>query len=558
MDADRDGRARGRAGLKVGPYGTDARPRPDPTALAVFHALFASVAEEMGVTLCRTAHSPNIKERRDYSCAVFDAQGKLVAQAAHIPVHLGAMPLAVEAVLRAEGPLAPFAPGDVVILNDPYLGGTHLPDITLVSPVFWRRAPGRRPDLVGFVVSRAHHADVGGMAPGSMPLATELYQEGLVIPPLRLLRRGRRNREVLALLLRNVRTPEERLGDLDAQLAAQRTGEERLLELVERYGRREVARQMAALQDYAERLTRAAIARIPNGSYTFEDALDDDGVSDGPVLIRLRLTVRGERLHFDFTGSAPERPSSVNAVAAVARSAVYYVVRCLLEEGAPTNDGCLKPITFTLPEGSVVNARPPRAVSAGNVETSQRIVDVVLGALAQATGRSSIPAASAGTMNNVAIGGFDQERGRPFAYYETLGGGAGAGPSGDGLSAVHTHMTNTMNTPVEALEMTYPFRVRQYAVRRGSGGRGRHHGGDGLVREYEFLAPAQVTIVGERRRRAPWGLRGGRPGAPGRDLLIESGGRPRKLPSKAQLQVPAGARLRIETPGGGGWGRARR
>ena len=524
-----------------------ARSRPDPTALAVFHALFASVAEEMGVTLGRTAHSPNIKERRDYSCAVFDAQGKLVAQAAHIPVHLGAIPLAVEAAL----PLAPFAPGDVVILNDPYLGGTHLPDITLVSPVFSQSSRGK--PLAGFVVSRAHHADVGGMSPGSMPLATELYQEGVIIPPLRLLRGGRRNQELLALLLRNVRTPEERLGDLDAQLSAHRTGEARLLELIDRYGLREVRREMAALQEYAERLTRAAIADIPNGSYTFEDVLDDDGMSDDPVLIRLRLTVRGGRMHFDFTGSAPERPSSLNAVAAVTRSAVYYVVRCLLEEGAPTNDGSLRPISFTLPEASVVNARSPRAVSAGNVETSQRIVDVVLGALAQATDR--IPAASAGTMNNVTIGGFDAERGRPFAYYETLAGGAGAGPTGDGLSAIHTHMTNTMNTPIEALELTYPFRVREYAVRRRTGGSGRRQGGDGLVREYEFLSPAEVTIVGERRRRRPWGLRRGEPGVAGRDTLIGPDGRRRRLPSKAQFRVPAGARLRIETPGGGGWGR---
>jgi N-methylhydantoinase B len=524
------------------------RPEADPTALAVFDALFASVAEEMGVTLGRTAHSPNIKERRDYSCAVFDAGAKLVAQAAHIPVHLGAMPLAVEAAL----PLTPFAPGDVVILNDPYLGGTHLPDITLVSPVLWGRARSR--ELVGFVVSRAHHADVGGMAPGSMPLATELYQEGVVIPPLRLLRRGRRNREVLSLLLRNVRTPDERLGDLDAQLAAHRTGEARLLELVERYGRRKIGRQMTALQDYAERLTRAAIAQIPDGSYAFEDALDDDGVSEESVPIRLRLTVRGRRLHFDFTGSAPERPSSINAVAAVTRSAVYYVVRCLLEEDAQTNDGCLRPISFTLPSGSVVNARPPRAVSAGNVETSQRIVDVVLGALAQAL-PERIPAAGAGTMNNVSIGGFDAERDRPFAYYETLGGGSGAGPSGDGLSAVHTHMTNTMNTPIEALELAYPLRVREYALRRGAGGRGRRRGGDGLVRRYEFLAPVQATVVSERRKRGPWGLRGGAPGAAGRDVLTEPNGRRRRLPSKAQFSAPAGAHLRIETPGGGGWGR---
>ncbi|MCH8066203.1 MAG: hydantoinase B/oxoprolinase family protein [Chloroflexi bacterium] len=526
------------------------RTNPDPTALAVFHALFASVAEEMGVTLGRSAHSPNITERRDFSCAVFDADAKLVAQAAHIPVHLGAMPVSIQAAL----PLAPFAPGDVVILNDPYLGGTHLPDITLISPVF---EPDGRHALVGYLVSRAHHADVGGMTPGSMPLATELYQEGVIIPPLRLLRRGRRNEEALSLLLRNVRTPGERRGDLDAQLAAHRTGEARLLELVARYGRRQVARRMRELQDYAERLTRAAISDIPNGVYEFEDALDDDGASDERVTIQLRLTVRRDRLHFDFTGSAAERPTSVNAVAAVTRSAVYYVVRCLLAEDAPTNDGCLRPITLTMPKGSVVNARPPRAVSAGNVETSQRIVDVVLGALAKAL-PDRIPAASAGTMNNVTIGGFDSERGRPFAYYETLAGGAGAGPTGDGLSAVHTHMTNTMNTPVEVLELTYPFRVREYAVRRRSGGTGSHTGGDGLVREYEFLSPAQVTIVGERRRRGPWGLRGGESGATARDTLILPNGRRRRLPSKGQFTVEAGARLRIETPGGGGWSRKRR
>jgi N-methylhydantoinase B len=527
------------------------RARSDPATLAVFHALFSSVAEGMGVTLGRTAHSPNIKERRDYSCAVFDARGRLVAQAAHIPVHLGAMPVAVEAVL----PLAPFAPGDVIMLNDPYLGGTHLPDITLVSPVFARER--RRAHLAGFAVSRAHHADVGGMSPGSMPLASELYQEGVIIPPLRLYRAGRRNDEVLALLLRNVRTPDERLGDLDAQLAAHRTGEARLLELVERYGIREVARQMLALQDYAERLTRAAIAAVPNGVYEFDDALDDDGVTPEPVPIRLRLTVRPGAMHFDFTGSAPERPGSINAVAAVTRSAVYYVVRCLLDEDAPANDGTFRPVSFTLPQSSVVNAGPPRAVSAGNVETSQRIVDVVLGALSKALpGR--MPAASAGTMNNVAIGGFDPERERAFAYYETLAGGAGAGPSRDALSAVHTHMTNTMNTPGEALELTYPFRVREYALRRRSGGAGRHRGGDGLVREYEFLANAHVTIVGERRRRPSWGARGGSPGATGRDALISRAGRRRALPSKTQLEVKTGDRLRIETPGGGGWGRAAR
>jgi len=411
--------------------------RPDPAELAIFNALFASVAEEMGVTLRRTAHSPNIKERRDYSCAVFDRQGLLVAQAAHIPVHLGAMPTSVAAAM----PLAPFRPGDLVILNDPYLGGTHLPDITMVSPVFFKPPSPSKGEgaLAGFVASRAHHADVGGMSPGSMPLAEELLQEGIVIPPIMLYERGRLNRAVYDLLLRNMRNPEERKGDLDAQAAAHRIGEARFAEIVERYGLTHVRRQMRAVMDYAERMTRAALAEIADGVYEFEDFLDDDGVSDEPVPIRIRITLDSGTMHCDFSGSSPQRPSSVNAVAAVTRSAVYYVVRCLLEavpgsESVPSNDGCFRPVSFTLPEGSVVNATPPHAVAAGNVETSQRIVDVVLGALAPAL-PDRIPAASAGTMNNVSIGGWDADRGRSFAYYETVGGGAGAGPSADGPTA---------------------------------------------------------------------------------------------------------------------------
>ncbi len=518
-------------------------PRPSAAQLSVANALLAAVAEEMGAVLGRTALSPNIKERRDYSCAVFDPEGQLVAQAAHIPVHLGAMPEAVRAAL----PLAPFRPGDIVVLNDPYLGGTHLPDITMVSPVF----VGRR--LVGFVASRAHHADVGGVAPGSMPLARELWQEGLIIPPVRLVAGGHLQRDVLALILRNVRTPQERMGDLEAQMAAQRLGEERLGELARRLGPRRLLSLMAALQDYAERMTRAAIARIPDGRYSFQDYLDDDGLSHEPLPIRVTVEVQGDRMHVDFTGTAPERPSSINAVAAVTRSAVYYVVRCLLDEAVPANEGCFRPLSLTLPEGSLVNARPPRAVSAGNVETSQRIVDALLGALAQALPHL-IPAASQGTMNNVAMGGWDARRGTPFTYYETIGGGAGAGPHGPGLDAVHSHMTNTMNTPVEALEMAYPLRVLEYRVRRGSGGPGRHRGGDGIVRTYEFLCPTTVTIVSERRRFPPWGLQGGGPGQPGRHRLRRADGQEVPLPSKCQVEVGPGDRLTIETPGGGGWG----
>ncbi|MFQ6020125.1 MAG: hydantoinase B/oxoprolinase family protein, partial [Dehalococcoidia bacterium] len=357
------------------------------------------------------------------------------------------------------------------------------------------------------------------------------------------------------LLLRNMRNPEERKGDLDAQTAAHRVGEARFRDIVARYGLPQVRRQMRAVMDYAQRMTGAAISEIADGVYEFEDFLDDDGVSDDPVRIRLRLTVEGGALHCDFSGSSEERPSSVNAVGAVTRSAVYYVVRCLLDESVPSNDGCFRPVSFTLPEGSVVNARPPRAVAAGNVETSQRIVDVLLGALSRA--RTGIPAASAGTMNNVSIGGWDPDPdrgGRSFAYYETVGGGAGGGPRGDGPSAVHTHMTNTMNTPVEALEMAYPFRVIEYEVRRGSGGGGRHRGGDGIRRTWEFLAPATVSLLTERRRRRPWGLAGGRAGDSGRNVLRRASGEEVELPSKGQVRVQPGERLTLETPGGGGYG----
>jgi N-methylhydantoinase B len=523
--------------------------RPDPATLSIFNALLASVAEEMGAVLGRSALSPNIRERRDYSCAVFDRQGNLVAQAAHIPVHLGAMPASVDAVRG----LAPFRPGDLAILNDPYLGGTHLPDVTMVSPVFEKEGlPAGR--LIGFVASRAHQADIGGMAPGSMPLARELVQEGLIIPPLKLFSAGRLNREALALILRNVRTPAERLGDFEAQFAAQRAGAARLREMAARYGRSQLNLRTRQLLDYAERLTLAALRHLPDGTYVFEDALDDDGFSPESVPIRVSLTAASGRIRLDFAGSAGQRPSSVNAVAAVTRSAVLYCVRCLLGPEAPMNAGCFRPVEVVLPESSVVSAGGGHAVSAGNVETSQRIVDVVLGAISRAL-PDLIPAASSGTMNNITIGGFDTSRAGPFAYYETLAGGAGAGPARPGLDAVHTHMTNTLNTPVEALEMAYPFRVTEYSIRRGSGGAGTHAGGDGLVRGYEFLEDAEVTLMTERRRLAPWGLAGGAAGKEGRNAIRRAGGPPEELPGKGPLSVRGGDRLTIETPGGGGWGR---
>lgn len=518
-----------------------------PAEISIANALLASVAEEMGVTLGRTAHSPNIKERRDYSCAVFNPAGDMVAQAAHMPVHLGAMPAAI----RMINGLAPFRPGDIAILNDPYLGGTHLPDVTLAAPVFVGRT------LVGWVAARAHHADIGGMTPGSMPVARELWQEGVIIPPLRLWKAGRLNEELYALILRNVRSPEQSRGDFDAQLAALRTGERRLLEIAARYSVVTLRQRMDELLAYAERSTRAALAGVPSGTYVFEDALDDDGESDEPVPVRVALTFArddgGGTLHADFTGTSAARPASINAVATVTMSAVYYCVRLLLDPGVPANEGCFRPVTFTLPEGSLVNAGPPHAVSAGNVETSQRITDVVLGAMAQAV-PERIPAASSGTMNNLTIGGWDAARGTSFTYYETIAGGAGAGPERDGLDGVHTHMTNTLNTPVEALELAYPFRIEAYALRPGTGGGGRHVGGDGVRRVYRFLADATVTLMTDRRRIRPYGLAGGAPGEPGRNILQRADGAETLLPSKITLQAHPGDRLTVDTPGGGGWG----
>ncbi len=597
---------------------------PDPVTLEIFKHLFASVAEEMGVTLRRTAYSPNIKERLDFSCALFDGDGRLLAQAAHIPVHLGAMPASVRAAIDRCGP---FAPGDVVILNDPYLGGTHLPDITLVSPVFTQPPNPSTSRLTFFVASRAHHADVGGMSPGSMPLSTEIYQEGLIIPPIKIAEAGRNNQAVLDLILRNVRTPDERRGDLAAQLAAHEVGARRAREIAARYGLDETLRYATALLEYAERLTRRAIAAMPDGTYVFEDALDDDGtanrishiayrtshiadsnspVSDrqsfdpsaapslrsglrlragyaqdksptsnpsttlrtslqppreasnlqSPIPIKVTLTIRGESLTVDFGGSAPAVGGSVNAVRAIVESAVYYCVRCIVgalgSDDVPTNAGTFAPIRVVVPDGSLLDAKPPHAVAAGNVETSQRVVDAVFGALAQAL-PDAIPAASQGTMNNLAFGGVRPD-GTPFAYYETMGGGAGAGPSRDGASGIHVHMSNTLNTPVEALELAYALRVRRYAVRRGSGGEGLHRGGEGLIREIEFLAPVSATLLAERRAARPYGLRGGEPGAPGENVLIRAGVES-ALPGKVQLHLKPGDVLSIRSPGGGGWGK---
>ena len=519
--------------------------KSDPIELELFRHLLVSVAEEMGAVLRKTSFSANIKERRDYSCAVYDAGGETVAMGDHMPVHLGAMPLSVRYAREA----FQLGPGDVAILNDPFRGGTHLPDITAVSGVFLKGS--RKPAF--YVANRAHHADVGGMSPGSMPLAREIYQEGIRIPPVLLVRGGRMDRPLLDLILSNVRTPVEREGDLLAQMMAIKRGEQRLLELSAKYGMSTLRRNMEALKNYSERMIRSAIRRLPPGTYRAEDYLDNDGVTEHPVKITATVTIRDDRATIDFSGSDPQVEGSVNANYAVAVSASTYVFRCLVHEDIPYTAGVLRPLEVIAPSGLVVSAQPPAAMAAGNVETSQRITDVILRALSKAA-PELIPAASSGTMNNVTFGGWDRSRARAFAYYETIAGGMGASAISEGPSATHTHMTNSWNTPVEAFEHLYPLRIRSYRIRSGSGGRGKHRGGDGIVREYEFLTRADVTILSDRRERGPYGLLGGQPGARGRNSVLR-GTRTIPILGKARFDVEAGDILRIESPGGGGYGK---
>ena len=522
--------------------------RMDPIKLELYKNMLTSVAEEMGVTLRRTAFSPNIKERLDFSCAVFDDTGKMVAQAAHIPVHLGSMPLSVLAAIAH----TEMAPGDMIALNDPYRGGTHLPDITLVAPVFpdeKEKSANNRP--VFFVANRAHHADVGGMRPGSMPIATSVIQEGIRIPPVKLIRGGALDTDLWELILANVRTPEERRGDIEAQVAANRVGERRLQEMVTKYGTAEIAAYMEELRGYASRMVRARLREIPDGRYAYADVLDNDGITNEPIEIRVAIEIKGDTAVVDFTGTAPQARGSVNAIYAITLSAVFYVFRCLAGADVPANAGCLEPIRVIAPEGSVVNAKFPAAVAGGNVETSQRIVDVLLGALAQAC-PDEIPAASSGTMNNLTIGGYDASRGKEFTYYETIAGGMGARPNSDGIDAIHTHMTNTMNTPIEAIETNYPMQVVEYGIRRGTGGAGQFRGGAGVVRAVQMLTDAEVTILSERRTRGPYGLRGGEQGQPGRNVLI-SDEVEQTLAGKVSMSTKKGDIIRIETPGGGGF-----
>lgn len=551
--------------------------RFEPTTLEIYRALYTSVAEEMGIALRRTAFSPNIKERRDYSCAVFDANGRVIAQGDHMPVHLGSMPMAVAAALRE----VQLQPGDVVALNDPFAGGTHLPDVTLVMPVVsgqWsvtsrggrlkfsgskrkqshavQLATDHRPlTTLFYVANRAHHADIGGGTPGSMGLATDIYGEGVTIPPIRLVKNGELVEDVMRLILANVRSNDERRGDFQAQIGSLNTGAVRLLEIVERRGAAEAADYASHLIDYSARLMRKVIAAIPDGDYEAVDVLDDDGVNARDININVKISIKKSRARVDFTGSSPQVGGPINAVEAITVSAVSYVFRCLLSADVPASAGLMEPIQVIAPSGTVVNAIHPAAVAGGNVETSQRIVDVLFKALSQAL-PERIPAASQGTMNNLTIGGIDPRTLREFSYYETVAGGMGARPSHAGISAVHTHMTNSLNTPAEALEYAYPLRVQTYTVRKGSGGKGTHRGGDGVVREIETLAPARMSLLSDRRANQPYGLAGGEAGMAGSQAIIRNG-KAKPIASKGTWELEAGDRVRIETPGGGGWGKLR-
>jgi N-methylhydantoinase B len=512
----------------------------NPVELSIFANRIEAVCDEMGAALQRAAFSPNIRDRLDYSCAVFDAHGELCAQAAHIPVHLGSMAFAMRGIVES----VDWQDGDMVILNDPYMGGTHLPDVTVIAPVYIKNK------VLGFVANRAHHADIGAEQPGSMPLSTSLQQEGLVIQPLKLVERGVINEAQLNRLMASMRNPAESKGDFSAQIAANRRGHHRLSELIEQMGTRQYVNALAGLNDYAEQLAISCFNEIPDGQYTFSDVLDDDGLGHADIEIKARIVVKQEKVHVDFNGTSEQVSGNVNCPISVTAAAVYYVFRCLLPPQAPACAGSFRPISITAETGSLLNANYPAAVAAGNVETSTRIVDVVLGALAQAL-PTSIPAASHGSMNNLAMGSSAKASAQAWDYYETIGGGMGAGPVADGLDAVQTHMTNTLNTPIESLEMAFPIRINRYQVRRGSGGNGAHAGGSGIVREFEFLQAATATLLTERRTHAPWGLQGADNGTSGRNLLNQ-----KEVKAKVLLSLRAGDILTVETAGGGGWGKA--
>lgn len=521
------------------------RPMPlSPFELEIFQNTLSSIAEEMGGVLIRAGFSPNIKERRDLSCAIFKADGEMIAQAAHIPVHLGSMSFAVKAVISEPA----ISEGDVFILNDPFRGGTHLPDVTCIAPVFVNGA------LEFFVASRAHHADMGGLTPGSMPLSTSIHEEGILIPPSRLYKKGKLNMPFLNKILSSTRDPEEREGDFRAQLGSLELGIRRLKEVIAKYSLEKVKEAGDELLLYSEKMMRKVIKKIPDGVYTFEDVLDDDGAGTGKIPLRVSVRIKGEKAVVDFRGSSGMVKGCLNAPLSVTTAATVYVFQCLAPDGMPLNSGPLRVIGIKAEKGSILNAEFPAAVVGGNVETSQRVVDIVFGALSKAV-PEKIPAASAGTMSNTTFGGVNPETGRNFAYYETIAGGMGGRFGKDGVNAVQTHMTNTLNTPIEALERELPVMIDSYNVRKKSGGRGKYKGGDGIVRRYRFLTDATVSLITERRKSSPYGIKGGEKGKKGKNTLLRKG-KAIAIPPKATFAVKKGDVLEIQTPGGGGWGKS--
>ncbi|PCH61756.1 MAG: 5-oxoprolinase [SAR86 cluster bacterium] len=516
----------------------------NPIELNLFANRVCAICDEMGIVLRRTAFSPNIKDRLDFSCAVFSATGELVGQAAHIPVHLGSMAYAMAQIIADRD----WQSGDMLVLNDPYLGGTHLPDVTLISPVFFAsKTPHEGAgSLIGFVANRAHHANIGCDTPGSMPISTDLSEEGLLIAPQLILRAGQLQKPVLTLL--GLDSVNALSGDFAAQIGTNNLGAQRLQEFIASMGLAQYKQGMIELNDYAERLAASTLSKIPQGEYHFKDYLDDDGCGNEDIVLDLCLRVDAEEIVLDFSNSADQVTGNLNCPASVAAAAAYYALRCLMPSQTPVCAGSFRRIKLITRPGSIVDAIRPAAVAAGNVETSTRLVDVIFGALAQVL-PTQIPAASQGSMNNVAMGHIDKRNNSRWDYYETIAGGIGAGPNHAGLNACHSHMTNTLNTPIESLETHYPLRVRRYALRRGSGGAGMHVGGDGVIREYEFLEDAQFSLLTERRKSQPWGLAKGQAGAKGCNRLNG-----KALPSKCTLQVKAGDRLEISSPGGGGFG----
>lgn len=507
----------------------------DPIELSLFASRIQAICDEMGAVLRYAAFSPNIRDRLDFSCALFDATGQLCAQAAHIPVHLGSMAYAMADIVDH----CDWRPGDMIILNDPFLGGTHLPDVTVIAPVF-----NDATTPIAFVANRAHHADIGASSPGSMPLASELEQEGVLLSPQHLMRAGQIVDSTFTPLLDALNNPRQAEADFRAQISANHTGHARLVHMLEQMGASAFKQALAALNDYAETLARRGLAALPDGQYTFTDLMDDDGLGHQDIRISAALHIADGCVEIDFSGTTSQVTGNINCPLSVTAAAVYYCLYCLMPAQTPACAGSFRPIRFTAPAGSVINARAPAAVAAGNVETSSRIVDVILGALAQADS-DRLPAASQGTMNNIAMGGIGWD------YYETAGGGMGAGRDGGGLDGVQSHMTNTLNTPIEVVEMQYPLRISRYALRDETGGNGRRRGGNGLLREYVFLADTSVTLLTERRHHAPWGLMGGAAGHCGENRFNDQ-----LQPAKCQLSARYGDRLLVATPGGGGWGQA--